>query len=238
MPAPEVQDKAVLVGRFLSARCSPGAYGRQLTVGVLVLALATGMFAIIAEDVVTQGSLLATDLAVTQWFQLHTQAALTRLMLLVARLQGNLGTAIMTALLGLFLYRRGHRFWVLALVSSVFGGMLLNAVLKMVFQRARPVVDHPILTLTTYSFPSGHALNATVFYGVLAAFLVARRRPVACSLTAPVIALIMIVLVATSRVYLGVHFFTDVLASVAEGIAWLALCLTAINTWRLRRNGV
>ena len=234
-----MRDKHMLLRRFLSARFSPGgAYGRQLTLGVLVLALATWIFATIAEEVVTHDSLVLTDLAVTQWFQLHTHPALTRAMWYFTQLHGNLGIAIMTAIFAFFLYWRSHHFWVVALVSSVFGGMLLNALLKLIFQRPRPVLDHPLLTLTTHSFPSGHTLNATVFYGLLAAFLIARQRSISCRLTAPLLAVLMISLVATSRVYLGVHFLSDVLASVAEGIAWLALCLTAINTSRLRRSAL
>ena len=137
----------------------------------------------------------------------------------------------MTAILGFFLYRRRHHFWTLSLVSSVFGGMLLNALLKLIFQRARPVIDHPLLTLVTHSFPSGHTMNATVFYGVVAAFIVMQRCHIAFRLVAPLAAILMIALVAISRVYLGVHFLSDVLASVAEGIAWLALCLTAMNIY-------
>ena len=232
MLAPEPKHQKKCFRRFLSARFSPiGPYGRQLTIGLLVMALATWAFAMIAEDVVTQDSLVATDLVVTQWFQLHAQPSLTQAMLYITRLHGNLGIAAMTAILGFFLYRRRHHFWALGLFSSVFGGMLLNALLKLIFQRPRPVIDHPLLTLATHSFPSGHTMNATVFYGVVAAFLVMHRRHIASSLVAPLAAILMIALVAISRVYLGVHFFSDVLASVAEGIAWLALCLTVINIY-------
>ena len=70
----------------------------------------------------------------------------------------------------------------------------------------------------------------------MAAFIVMHRRHIASSLVAPLAAIFMIALVAFSRVYLGVHFFSDVLASVAEGIAWLALCLTVINTYYARHT--
>ena len=232
MLAPEPRHQKTRLRHFLNARFSAiGGYGRHLTIGLLVLALATWAFATIAEDVVTRGSLVTTDVVVTQWFQLHTQPSLTRAMLYVTQLHGNLGIAAMTAILCFFLYRRRHHFWALSLVSSVFGGMLLNALLKLIFQRPRPVVDHPLLTLATHSFPSGHTMNATVFYGIVAAFIVMQQRHIACSLVAPLAAILMIALVAISRVYLGVHFFSDVLASVAEGVAWLALCLTAMNIY-------
>ena len=232
MLAPETKHQKTRFWRYLSARFPPiGAYGRSLAIGLLVLTLATWAFAMIAEDVVTHDSLVATDLVVTQWLQLHAQPSLTQFLLYITRLHGNLGIAAMTVILGFFLYRRSHHFWALGLFSSVFGGMLLNALLKLIFQRPRPVIDHPLLTLATHSFPSGHTMNATVFYGVVAAFIVMQRRHIAFSLGASLAAILMIALVAVSRVYLGVHFFSDVLASVAEGIAWLALCLTALNIY-------
>lgn len=232
MLPPEPRPQNTRLRHFLNARFSAiGGYGRHLTIGLLVLALATWVFAMIAEDVVTRDSLVTTDVAVTQWFQLHTQPSLTRAMLYITQLHGNLGIAALTAILCFFLYRRRHHFWALSLVSSVFGGMLLNALLKLIFQRPRPIVDHPLLTLATHSFPSGHTMNATVFYGLVAAFIVMQRRHIAFSLVASLAAILMIALVAISRVYLGVHFLSDVLASIAEGIAWLALCLTALNIY-------
>ncbi|WP_395406963.1 phosphatase PAP2 family protein [Pseudoduganella sp. UC29_106] len=92
--------------------------------------------------------------------------------------------------------------------------------------------DEPLLTLATYSFPSGHTVAATLFYGLLACYLVMRGRrwlPVAG-------ATLMVLLVACSRMYLGVHYLSDVLAAVAEGVAWLAICVTGMSTWRRRRE--
>lgn len=233
MRTSEVHDKAGPVRRFVRARFAPsGVYGRRLTLGLLVMAFAAGIFALIAANAFTHGALVTSDLAVTQWFQLHSQPALTRVMLYATRLHSNLGIVAMTGAVGFLLYRHGYRFWFLALVSSVLGGMLLNAGLKLLFQRPRPLLDHPLLSLATYSFPSGHTMNATAFYGMLVAFVVMRRRFV-CGLGALALAGLMVALVATSRIYLGVHFLSDVLASVAEGIAWIALCLTVLNTYRV-----
>jgi undecaprenyl-diphosphatase len=124
----------------------------------------------------------------------------------------------------------------LTLLLAVPPGMLLNVLLKHSYQRARPSFDVPLLTLPTFSFPSGHTLAATVFYGVLACYLWPQARN-AIQRTAVVLgAVLMVALVAFSRMYLGVHFLTDVLAAVAEGLGWLAVCVTAVSSLRRHRE--
>ena len=114
-------------------------------------------------------------------------------------------------------------------------GMLLNVLLKNIFQRARPSFEHPLLTLTTYSFPSGHAAAATLLYGVLGAYLVCtckgwRRALAGC------LAVAMVALVGLSRIYLGAHYLSDVAAAVASSVGWLAIVFTSVATWRKRQT--
>jgi len=108
----------------------------------------------------------------------------------------------------------------------VGGAMLLNLALKGAYERARPHFDDPLVTLGTYSFPSGHTTAAVAFYGVMAAFLVSRfyDRRLRAAIVAS--AIVMIALVAFSRLYLGAHYLSDVLAAVCSSTAWLVLCLS------------
>lgn len=112
---------------------------------------------------------------------------------------------------------------------AVFGGMALNFLLKNLFLRQRPHFNDAILTLTSYSFPSGHTMMATVFYGTLCALAASRTRDWRCRALAIFGAAILISLVGFSRIYLGAHFLSDVLAAIAEGLAWLAFCLIAVE---------
>jgi undecaprenyl-diphosphatase len=106
-----------------------------------------------------------------------------------------------------------------------------------VFHRPRPHFDDPILTLTSYSFPSGHSMMATVLYGVLAAYLVANTSDWRLRALVILLAGLLIALVGFSRMYLGAHYLSDVLGAMAEGLAWLSLCLTFVySVWR-RRSG-
>jgi len=115
------------------------------------------------------------------------------------------------------------------------GGMLLNVALKHAFRRIRPSFDDPLLSLVTYSFPSGHTAAATVFYGLLACYLVRRTQAWRVRVLIVAGAVAMVMLVALSRMYLGVHYLSDVLAAAAEGAAWLAICVTAVSTLHRRR---
>jgi undecaprenyl-diphosphatase len=86
-----------------------------------------------------------------------------------------------------------------------------------------------MVTLNTYSFPSGHTAGATVFYGVLAAYLVSRRREPGLRVAIVAVAILAVVLVAISRMYLGAHYLSDVAAAAASSTAWLAVCLSSIH---------
>jgi undecaprenyl-diphosphatase len=141
----------------------------------------------------------------------------------------------MAALLALWFWRRRAHYWLIVCLIAVPGGMLLNVALKHVFRRVRPSFDDPLLSLVTYSFPSGHTAAATVFYGLLACYLVRRTQAWRVRVLIVAGAVAMVILVALSRMYLGVHYLSDVLAAAAEGAAWLAICVTAVSTLHRRR---
>jgi membrane-associated phospholipid phosphatase len=118
-------------------------------------------------------------------------------------------------------------YWVLTLAAAVGGGMLVNVVLKASYERMRPHFEDPLLVLTSFSFPSGHAAGATLFYGVLAAFLVSRTYDWRRRAAIVAGAIVAVALVAFSRMYLGAHYLSDVLAAICSSTVWLVLCLSA-----------
>ncbi|MEP6912793.1 MAG: phosphatase PAP2 family protein, partial [bacterium] len=124
----------------------------------------------------------------------------------------------------------------LTLLLAVFGGMLLNAVLKIAFNRHRPSFNDSVGHLASYSFPSGHTMAATVLYGALAAFAIHQLKDWRWRVLSVLLASLMIILIGFSRIYLGAHYLSDVLAASAEGLAWLALTLTAVETIRRRKQ--
>lgn len=126
-------------------------------------------------------------------------------------------------ILGYLCLRRFYRVAALLAVACG-GGAVLNELLKNVFHRARPEAALRLVSVESLSFPSGHAMVASIFYltiGLLLSRLTQRRREKAYVIG---MAILLTVLTGLSRVYLGVHYPTDVLAGWAAGIAWALLC--------------
>ncbi|MBC7501469.1 MAG: phosphatase PAP2 family protein [Herminiimonas sp.] len=222
--------------RFIAARLSPeGWLGMHLTIGLIALLLTGWLFAEIAEDVVHGDKITLIDVQLATWFHTHATPFFTSVMLAITHMHGTTGILLMALLAGVYLKRIGERYWLMTLIFAVVGGVVLNVLLKHVFQRARPLFDVPILTLDTYSFPSGHVAGSTAFYGVLAAFLLSRPSSGMTKVLIIVGACMMVLLVGLSRMYLGVHYLSDVMAAMMSASAWLALCITGVSTLRRHR---
>lgn len=107
--------------------------------------------------------------------------------------------------------------------ASVLGGMLISHLLKEVFDRPRPDLDHAVRVFTA-SFPSGHATLSAVTFLTLAALLTRARARRGVKIYFVSVAIILTVLTGVSRIYLGVHYPSDVLAGWCVGAAWAILC--------------
>jgi undecaprenyl-diphosphatase len=205
-------------------------------IAMAVMLVATVVFALIAEDVATKDPMVQQDLQVSVWLHTHGSPVFSAFLLAVSQLHSTIGIAVFTLVVAIYLWRHGDRYWVASLALAVPGGMLLNVILKQLFQRARPVWEDPLLTLTSNSFPSGHAAGATLFYGFLAAYMIWRMKHAAARALAVTGCVLMILLVSFSRVYLGVHFLSDVLAAISLSTAWLVLSLIAVRAVAKRRS--
>lgn len=184
------------------------------------------VIALLALQVWTDGPVTTMDTAMTEWFVAHRIDWLTQAMLFVSAAHQIKVLLPITAVLGVLLVWRGHGQDTRRL-AVVPVGMLLNGVLKTFFMRPRPALDDPLVRLATLSFPSGHAVASTVFWGVLCAIAFAHWRRRSARAVALAVAACMVLLVTFSRVYLGAHYVSDVVAGVAEGIACLAILLPA-----------
>ncbi len=212
-----------------------GRLGAHLAAGMLAFASMTVILAMISEEVIGREPVMVADARFIAWLHVHASWWLTVAMRVATSLGATPVVTGISLVLALYLWWRRRWYWLAALALSVPGGALLNVLLKMAFHRPRPHFDDPILTVTGYSFPSGHTMMASVLYGVIAAYACAhtpdwRRRVLAVGSAG-----VLILLVAFSRVYLGAHYVSDVLGAMAEGTAWLSLCLTALYTIRHRR---
>ncbi len=148
-------------------------------------------------------------------------------------------TLVSIAVAGFILLHRRYGALVLVILASA-GGSLLNAALKHYFSRDRPTAVLQLVTVMDKSFPSGHAMTSAAIYlslAVLLAGITQRRRDRAYILG---VALTLTLLIGLSRVYLGVHYPTDVLAGWSAGLVWAMLCWLAVRTaprWLARGAG-
>src|SRR3954469_15475853 len=223
--------------RFLQARLSPeGFLGLHLTIGLLVIVGGAWWFSEIAEEVSRDPATRLLDDSITSWFVAHATAVLTSIFR-VATFFGSVGfVSFASIVLALVLALRRNLYRLLAVTLAVGGGALLNLLLKHFFHRARPVLENPLVTLSSYGFPSGHTMGATLFYGLLALLAWNSLKTGWGRIGVLLVACLIVVLIALTRIYLGAHFLTDVIGAVLAGVLWLTVCWTAMETLRRRRS--
>lgn len=219
--------------RWLLRRLTPGQYlGLHLTLGLSAAAGCLWLFGGVAEDVVTGDPLVRFDRALAAHLHEAATPPLSAFFLAVTVL----GSLEAIAPLGLLVagYLVSRRRWLLlgAWLLSLTGSVVLDQLLKQLFARPRPVFEHPLVLETSYSFPSGHAMVSLVVYGVLAYFVVLALRTWRARTAVVLGTALLVLLIGISRLFLGVHYFSDVVAGFAAGGVWLSALITGTETLR------
>lgn len=195
----------------------------------VVAAGAVIVFAALALDVGLGGPVSAMDRAVSDWFHGHAGSPLIRAMALASAMHAPRAIAAATvAVVAWLLWRRDGR-GALLVLAAVPGGATLNWLLKQAFERPRPDAGEGGFGPGDFAFPSGHAANSTMLYGSLLLLALRRLDRGAARAGVAAAACAMVTLVGFSRVVLRAHYPSDVLAAMAEGVAWLALCAIALR---------
>jgi undecaprenyl-diphosphatase len=177
--------------------------------------------------------LAGTDHGLAGWF--HERLTPAFVSVLHAFTEFGSGEWIGLVVFGLVLFFVWKRWWssLVTLIVAVPGGMLLNEWVKVLVHRQRPFLDGPFVDWSGYSFASGHTIGATLLYGQLLLFVLPALKGRHWRLLSSLSAISLITLVGFSRIALGAHFLTDVLAAIFFGIMWLAFCLFATKSiWR------
>src|SRR5438094_1256136 len=169
----------------------------------------------------------SADHGIATWF--HEHLTPTFVIVLHAFTEFGSGEWIGIVLCALVLFFAWKRWWpsLVTLIITVPGGMLLNEWLKILVHRHRPFVDGPFVDWSGYSFASGHTIAATLLYGQLLLFVLPALKTRHWRLLCIISAMSLVLLVGFSRIALGAHFLTDVLAAIIFGIIWLMVCMIA-----------
>lgn len=197
--------------------------------GLAVAALAMWGFATIAQEVLEKET-YAFDTSILLYLRsLHTPLR-DRVMLAFTSLgEPNLLLPLSVSL-GIMLWVRKHRSEATTIAVTGAGALGLNILLKQLFARARPQIWERTVEVKFYSFPSGHAMISMVIYGLLGYLLRSRfpkQRWWIYGLT-----IILVAVIGLSRLYLGVHWPTDVIAGYTAGLVWLIACIYSLEVWK------
>ena len=205
----------------------------KIRVGGIVLAgLALWVFAQIAEEVLEQES-YALDTSILLTIQrLHT-TLLDQAMMGITFIGDPAVLLIICLGVGIWLIKHQRRSAATTLGIAALGAIGLNVWLKQLFIRPRPALWEPLVNVGYYSFPSGHAMVSLVIYGLIG-YILATRFPQQQKLIF-IFTTIVITAIGFSRLYLGVHWPTDVVAGYAAGFVWLIACILSLRVWRKYR---
>ncbi len=201
----------------------------ELIIGVVSSLILALIFYKIFNEVLQQDT-LNLDILISKFIYLWRTPFLTKIMLIIT----NFGAGYMIAIsliATLFLIWRKHQREVVTFLIIFIIGVFLNIALKSLIQRPRPDIspitaNKQVISLSSYSFPSGHAMNSTVFYLALAFYFYHLTHNKKLSLLVTFSLLILLFLIGFSRVYLGVHYPSDVLAGNIVGLWWLVTALS------------
>lgn len=205
-----------------------------LLISGAVLAVTAAVTLGLADGATDGNGLSAIDQPVLDWMLAHRSPFLTGTLIGVTEAGGPIGMTLLTLGVGGFLLYR--RLWGEAILLAVVaggGGIIVRLGKATVGRQRPPIVDHAV-EASGESFPSGHALGAAAILGVLV-YIGWLHHPRWMPLFATVAGLLVLI-VGLSRIYLGVHWTTDVLAGWLIGISWLLLCLTVRRVWRRSRR--
>jgi undecaprenyl-diphosphatase len=204
-----------------------------VAVGLAATAMAGDAFMDIAETLQEDSPKLhAIDGAIHEWANTTRTPGATTFFTTLTLIGTPIGLGILIAIVAAFLaFRRRWRWAAYLIITSTLGG-LLNLQLKSYFARARPELAEALRDAHGYSFPSGHAMGSTIVFGALAYLsfrILVRWRYRAAALA---LACTLILAIAISRVYLGVHWISDIGAGIAAGLIWLMTATVAYETFR------
>jgi len=224
---------------FVAARFARGEYlGVHLTIGFVISLAGLWLFGGITEDVIHHDPLTQFDMALLDWLHGHATPTGYAIFHAITLLGSPVTLTVLALGVGFLLAIR--RQWILlgGWLTAFVGGGLLDEVLKLVIRRPRPPYAAAFLQHYSWSFPSGHAMGALIGYGMLAYVLVvlwihSRRTQIAVVL----VAALLIVAIGLSRLYLGVHYFSDVVGGYAAGLLWLSACISGLEVARRWRAG-
>jgi undecaprenyl-diphosphatase len=204
-----------------------------IVISLAVSVLSLFLFAWLGNEM-RQGDTLRFDESVRNWVHQFASPGMTRVMTAISLLGYNILIVELLIAFIVFAKLRWKRA-ALWLAIAMIGSLLLDLALKYAYHRARPAAFFGAAP-ASYSFPSGHALCSLCFYGVLAGLLSARIKSLPWRIVVWTVAAMLIISIGLSRIYLGVHYPSDVLAGYLAATVWVGTIIVLDHVRKVRRS--
>ncbi len=199
-----------------------------LIIGVTLSGLFVFGFAQIAEDLLSQ-EIKNFDSTIIDYFKSIANPTLDSMMVIITELGSVWFLTTLSVLLVMYLFFKVKDKWgALFFILAIGIGGLLTRLLKNFYERGRPSINEEIDAIG-YSFPSGHSMGSLIFYGFIIYLVIRRANSNAVKWIASIFATMLFMLIGISRIYLGAHFPSDVLAGQLAGAVWLIICILALE---------
>lgn len=199
----------------------------EIIIGGILSILSFLFFVKVAKDVLEQ-EIIALDTFLSYFVYSFRTPQLTEGMISVSLLGGEFIAIASIIIIGILLLK-GERREGFIFGFAIIGGSLLNTLIKGLLKVPRPTLD-PLTIETFYSFPSGHSMNSFIFYAMVVYLIFHYTRRKSLTVMMAIVACLLILLIGFSRVYLGVHYPTDVLAGFVAGFWWVVTVLAVDKT--------
>lgn len=199
-----------------------------LTVGLIIMSLFTYIFIEIAEELIGS-EIKRFDSSIINFLKTMETDSLDQVMVLITELGSVWFLTTMCIVVILLLWFRAKDWWgIAAFILANAGGGVISQVLKEYYNRGRPSIN-PEIDAIGYSFPSGHSMGSLIFYGFIIYLILRSDRSKTLKAITIFIAGMLIFFIGFSRIYLGAHFPSDVLAGYLAGTVWIMLCILALE---------
>lgn len=208
-----------------------------VTIAVAIVLFVIGLNAFVElTDELVENELEPFDRSVTAWVVSFRSDSLTPFFRFMTEMGDLIGYSIISVAIAAYFFFR-HRSWRF-IVQTLFVlslSTLCNVVLKRVINRARPAAEH-LVSVNTLSYPSGHSMSAMAFYGFLIYLCFQMNMHRVARVLLVILLIFTILSIGLSRIYLGVHFPSDVAAGYIGGFIWIAFCVVIFNVIDLLRS--
>ncbi len=202
-------------------------FGLQLTIGTLSTFIFIFIFYGILREYLEHDPIFHADQSILNFIVAHRNLSFSHFMLFITYLGQAQIIILGVAFVSIILILLRRRYYLYSLLVSVAGGQAFVWIIKNIIERSRPPITSALVSESSFSFPSGHSFIAISFYGLLSYIVIHLIKNKTLRIIVGIISPLLIILIGFSRIYLGVHWASDVIASYASGLAWVSILITA-----------